>query len=53
VLEAALEQSLARLEAFLAADQTSPSVRLVPEERLARRPTLWPPAPPISGGPSN
>ena len=35
-LEAALEQSSARLEAFLAADQTSPSGQVVRQERLRR-----------------
>ena len=35
-LEAALEQSSARLEAFLAADQTSPSGRVEKQERLVR-----------------
>jgi RNA polymerase sigma-70 factor (ECF subfamily) len=35
-LEAALEQSSARLEAFLADDQTSPSVRVEQQERLVR-----------------
>ena len=35
-LEASLEQSSARLEAFLAADQTSPSGRVVRQERLLR-----------------
>ncbi len=35
-LDASLEQSSARLEAFLAADQTSPSGRLEREERLLR-----------------
>src|SRR6516162_9821571 len=35
-LEAALEQSSARLEAFLAADQTSPSGQVERQERLLR-----------------
>jgi RNA polymerase sigma-70 factor (ECF subfamily) len=35
-LEAALEQSSARLEAFLAADQTSPSGQVARQERLRR-----------------
>jgi RNA polymerase sigma-70 factor (ECF subfamily) len=35
-LEAAVEQSSARLEAFLAADQTSPSGRAEKQERLVR-----------------
>jgi RNA polymerase sigma-70 factor (ECF subfamily) len=35
-LEAAIEQSSARLEAFLAADQTSPSCRAEKQERLVR-----------------
>jgi RNA polymerase sigma-70 factor, ECF subfamily len=35
-LEAALEQSSARLEAFLAADQTSPSGRVEKQERLVQ-----------------
>jgi RNA polymerase sigma-70 factor, ECF subfamily len=35
-LEAALEQSSARLEAFLVADQTSPSGRVEKQERLVR-----------------
>jgi RNA polymerase sigma-70 factor (ECF subfamily) len=35
-LEAAIEQSSARLEAFLMADQTSPSARVEREERLLR-----------------
>jgi RNA polymerase sigma-70 factor (ECF subfamily) len=35
-LEAAIEQSSARLEAFLAADQTSPSGRVERQERLLR-----------------
>jgi RNA polymerase sigma-70 factor (ECF subfamily) len=35
-LEAAIEQSSARLEAFLAADQTSPSGQVARQERLLR-----------------
>jgi RNA polymerase sigma-70 factor (ECF subfamily) len=35
-LEAAIEQSSARLEAFLAADQTSPSLQVERQERLLR-----------------